>query len=222
VASYGNGICGEVKRTIQKSLKQIPRKRPRGQAWQTFLRTHAAEVWVCDCLQVSDLFFRPLVAFFLIAWRSGKVIQVHVTRSPTDPWVAHQLREATPYGQTPTELIRDTDRTCGHHCARVAATSDIKLLRTPSRTPRANAVGERFVGRVRRACLDHCLIFREKQLHRLLKAYVVYVNQARPQQGLGQRIADPLVPFAPLPNEPSKGMAVPVLGRLHDDFRRAV
>ena len=119
-------------------------------------------------------------------------------------------------------LATSTDRKFGHHLARVAATSDIKMLRTPSRTPRANAVCERFVGRVRRACLDHCLIFREKQLHRLLKAYVVYVNQARPQQGLGQRIADPLVPFAPLPNEPSKGMAVPVLGRLHDDFRRAV
>ena len=50
---------------------------------------------------VSDLFFRPLFAFFLIELKSRKVIQVGVTRSPTDAWVAEPLREATPYGQTP-------------------------------------------------------------------------------------------------------------------------
>jgi putative transposase len=127
------------KRTIQKYLKMIPRKRPRGQAWKTFLRNHAAEVWACDFLQVTDLFFRPLFAFFIIELRSRKVIHVNVTRSPTDPRVAQQLREATPYGQTPTYLIRDNDRKFGQHFARVAATSGIKMLRTPYRTPRANA-----------------------------------------------------------------------------------
>ncbi|MFL5661947.1 MAG: integrase core domain-containing protein [Ktedonobacteraceae bacterium] len=41
---------------------------------------------------------------------------------------------------------------------------------------------------MRRECLDHFLIFQEKQLHRLLNAYAMYFNQARPHQGLGQRI----------------------------------
>ena len=93
-----------------------------------------ALVWACDFLQVTDLFFRPLFAFFIIELKSRKVIHVNVTRSPTDPWVAQQLREATPYGQTPTYLIRDTDRKFGQHVARVAATSGIKALRTPYRT----------------------------------------------------------------------------------------
>jgi putative transposase len=106
-------------------MKEVPRKRP-------------AEVWACDFLQVTDLFFRPLFAFFIIELQSRKVIHVNVTRSPTDLWVAHQLREATPYGQIPTYLIRDTDRTCGQTCAHVAETSGIKMLRTPYRTPRAN------------------------------------------------------------------------------------
>jgi hypothetical protein len=61
-----------------------------------FLRTHADQIWACDFLQVSDLFFRPLFAFFLIELRSRKVIHVGVTSSPSDPWVAQQLREATP------------------------------------------------------------------------------------------------------------------------------
>ncbi len=146
---------------------------------------------------------------------------MNVTRAPTDPWVAQQLREATPYGQAPKYLIRDTDRKFGQDFARVAATSGIKVLRTPYRTPRANAVCERFLLSVRRECLGHFLIFREKQLHRLLKAYVVYFNQTRPHQGLEQRIPDPLLPFAPLPNEPSRVIAVPVWGGLHHDYHRA-
>ena len=89
------------KRTIQKYMKQVPRKRLGGQTWKTFLRTQAAGVWACDLLQVTDLFFRPLFAFFIVELKSRKVIHVNVTRSPTDLWVAQQLREATPYGQTP-------------------------------------------------------------------------------------------------------------------------
>jgi putative transposase len=76
------------KRTIQKYMRHSRSKRPSGQNWRTFLRNHAAEVWACDFLQVTDLFFRPLFAFFIIELQSRKVIHVHVTRSPTDPWVA--------------------------------------------------------------------------------------------------------------------------------------
>jgi len=85
-------------------------------------------------LQVTDLFFRPLFAFFIIELPSRKVIHVNVTRSPTDPWVAQQLREATPYGEGPRYLIRDNDRKFGLDVARVASTSGIKVLRTPYRT----------------------------------------------------------------------------------------
>src|SRR5260221_12903295 len=185
------------KRTIQKYLKHVRPKRSLGQTWRTFLRTHAAEVWACDFLQVTDLFFRPFFAFLIIELKSRKVIHVNVTRSPTDLWVAQQLREATPYGQTPKYLIRDNVREFGPIFARVAATSGIKMLRTPYRTPQANAVCERFLGSVRRECLDHFLIFHEKQLHRLLKAYAMYFNQARPHQGLEQRIPDPPALSAP-------------------------
>ena len=90
-------------------------------------------------LQVTDLFFRPRFAFFLIELKTRRVIHVGVTRSPTDAWVAQQLREATPYGQAPKYLIRDNDSTFGPSFARVATTSGIKLLKTPVHAPRANA-----------------------------------------------------------------------------------
>ncbi len=83
-----------------------------------------------------------------------------MTRSPTDAWTAQQLREATPYGQTPKYLIRDHDRKFGACFARVANTSGIKMLITPSHTPRANAVCERFLGSVRREVSITCSSFR--------------------------------------------------------------
>jgi putative transposase len=209
------------KRTIQKDMKHIRPKRTRGQSWKTFLRNHAAEVWACDFLQVTDLFFRPLFAFFFVELKSRKVIHMNVTRTPTDSWVAQQLREATPYGEGPKYLIRDNDCKFGPSFARVATTSGIKVLRTPYRTPRANAVCERFLLSVRRECLDHFLIFQEKQLYRLLMACVAYFNQARPHQGLRQRIPEPLVLSAPLSLQPNQVIAVQVLGGLHHNYQRA-
>ena len=81
-----------------------------------------------------------------------------VTRHPTDAWVAQQLREATPFGQSPTYLIRDNDSTFGPAFAWVAKDSGITILRTAYRAPRMNAICERFPGSVRRECLDHVLI----------------------------------------------------------------
>jgi transposase InsO family protein len=208
------------KRTIQKYMRQ-PRARPSSQTWSTFLHNHASEIWACDFLPVTDLFFRSLFAFFLIELKTRKVIHFGVTRHPTDAWVAQQLREATPYGQAPRFLICDHDSKFGPLFARVAEGTGIKLLRTPINAPRANAYCERFLGSVRRECLDHLLILHEQQLHRILQAYRAYFNRARPHQGLHQQI--PESPASALPTGARDGpiLAVPVLGGLHHDYRWA-
>jgi hypothetical protein len=54
------------KRTIQKYMRPVRTHQPGGQKWATFLRNHAADIWACDFLQITDLFFRPLFAFFII------------------------------------------------------------------------------------------------------------------------------------------------------------
>jgi transposase InsO family protein len=128
-----------------------------------FLHTHAQQIWACDFLPVTDLFFRSLFAFFIIELHSRKVIHVGVTRSPTDAWTAQQLREATAFGVGPKYLIRDNDGKFGMGFARVAKNSRIEILTTPYHAPRANAICERFLGSVRRECLDHLLILHERQ-----------------------------------------------------------
>jgi transposase InsO family protein len=214
----GIRVC---KRTIQKYMRTVRTYQPRGQKWATFVRNHAAQIWSCDFLQVSDLFFRPLFAFFLIELKSRKVIHVGVTRSPTDDWVAQQLREATPYGQAPKYLICDHDSKYGSCFRRVARTSGIKLLKTPVHAPRANAICERFLRSVRQECLDHLLIYQEKQLQRVLNAYVDYFNCARPHQGIGQQIPEPCRSAHSSHQTGDKVIARPIMGGLHHDYRRA-
>jgi transposase InsO family protein len=208
------------KRTIQKYMRK-PRARPSSQTWSTFLYNHAQEIWACDFLPVTDLFFRSLFAFFIIELQSRKVLHVAVTRHPTDAWVSQQLREATPYGQAPRFLIHDNDSKFGMLFDRVAKGTGIELLRTSFRAPRANAYCERFLGSVRRECLDHLLILHEQQLIRVLQAYAAYFNSVRPHQGLQQQIPD--LHTATLPANVRDGpiRAVPVLGGLHHDYRRA-
>ncbi len=209
------------KRTIQKYMKQVRTTQPRGQNWRIFLRNHAKEIWACDFLPVTDLFFRSLFAFFIIELQSRRVIHVGVTRYPTDAWTAQQLREATAWGQRPKYLLRDNDSKFGVGFTRVAHTSRIEILKTPYRAPRANAICERFLGSVRRECLDHLLIFNEKQLQRVLNAYIQYFNQARPHQGIKQQIPEPnVVPIQP-DYEDGKVLSFPVLGGLHHDYRRS-
>jgi len=213
----GLRVC---KRTIQKYMRTVRTQQPRGQTWSTFLRNHAAQVWACDFLQITDLFFRPLFAFFLIELQSRKVIHVGVTRSPSDAWVAQQLREATPYGQTPKYLLRDNDTKFGASFTRVAATSHIEILRTPHHAPRANAICERFMRSVRQECLDHLLILHERQLQRILNAYVAYFNQARSHQGIQQQIPDSFGSSRATAQEGTKVVAIPILAGLHHEYRR--
>jgi putative transposase len=214
----GIRVC---KRTIQKYMRQVRTTRPRGQTWSMFLQTHAQQIWACDFLPVTDLFFHSLFAFFIIELHSRKVIHVGVTRSPTDAWTAQQLREATAYGVGPKYLIRDNDGKFGVTFDRVAKTSHIEMLKTPYSAPRANAICERFLGSVRRECLDHLFILHEKQLQRVLNAYVMYFNRARQDLGIKQHIPEP--PTKPLPPDPTGGkiLSFPVLGGLHHDYRRS-
>ena len=209
------------KRTVQTYLPRQRTPRSPGQSWATFLRNHAGEIWACDFLPVTDLLFRTVYAFFVIELGSRRVVHVGVTRHPTDAWVAQQLREAMPFGQRPRYLIRDNDSKFGREFARVATASGIAVPPTAYRAPRQNATCERFLGSVRRECLDHVLVLGEAHLRRVLREYVAYFHGARPHQGLQQRIPDGTDESAVQRETGGTIRAIPVLGGLHHIYQLA-
>jgi putative transposase len=203
----------------KRSLKGARPSAPHGgQRWPTFLRNHT--VWACDFLQTYDIWFRPIFAFVIVDVNTRRVVHVAVTRAPTQPWAAQQLRNATPFGQGPQVIIRDRDDRFGADFDRVAKGAGTRVVRTAVQAPLMNSVFERFLGSVRRECLDHLVILSERHLHHVLAEYTLsYFNAARPHQGIGQRI--------PVPGEcvPARFAgpvtALPVLGGLHHDYRAA-
>jgi transposase InsO family protein len=172
------------------------RKRNSGQNWATFLKHHAADIWACDFTTVHTLFFKPIYILVFMELQSRKIVhtacterlEVAVTRNPTDEWTAQQLKEATPWDNRPKYLTRDNDNKFGNKFSAVAEATHIKELKTPFQAPKANGICERFVGSLRRECLDFCLILHSYQLRRIVNTYVAYYNQSRPHQGIEQHI----------------------------------
>ena len=94
-------------------------------------------------------------------------------------------------------LIRDRDAKFTAAFDAVFAGADIRIIRTPVRAPRANAIAERFIGTLRRECLDHLLITGPCHLAAVLSEYVEHYNTHRPHRSLDQQ---PPADRTPLPS----------------------
>ena len=206
------------KRTIQKHMAKI--RRYSSQTWDTFLKNHASNIWACDFTVVHDLLFRPLYIFVIIDLQTRRIVHAAITRYPTDQWTAQQLRQATPWETRPRFLIRDRDKKFGQHFAAVA--HSIKILKTPVQAPKANSFCERFIGSLKRECLDHMLILHRRQLHRIVQAYIEYYNNYRPHQGIEQQIPNHFGEHTPWPTSHPGGSitSTPILGGLHHSYTR--
>jgi transposase InsO family protein len=206
------------KRTIQRYIAKEKKSGSSSQNWATFLKNQANGIWACDFTVVTDWLFRSWYVFIVLELKTRRIIHTGVTKYPTDEWTAQQLREATPWGKGPKYLIRDRDKKYATHFSAVAGS--IKEVKTPYRTPQANGVCERFMGSLRRECLDHILIHDDRHLERVTKEYTGYFNEERPHQGIAQRIPDQ---YDLTRSKPTRGQVTSkaILGGLHHSYSRA-
>jgi transposase InsO family protein len=177
---------------------------------------HAHHVWAADLLAVQTLTFKTLYVLVFIAHGRCELVHVNVTANPTAAWVWRQLIEATPWGSKPRHLLRDHDAVYGHDFRQRARRIGIDAIATPVASPRANAVIERFIGTLRRECLDHLIILDEQHLWSVLTEFVGCYNLERPHRIL--RLETPL----PV-SRPAEGIvrSRSVLGGLHHVYERA-
>jgi putative transposase len=83
----------------------------------------------------------------------------------------------------------------------------IRIIRTPVQAPNANAHVERWVGTVRRECLDRLLIAGRRHLEHVLRVYVRHYNRARPHRGLDLQPPDPPTAVAAARGDPVAALA---------------
>jgi hypothetical protein len=151
------------------------------------------------------------------------------TANPDTAWVTQQARNlAREWHGTKAQaqvgfLVCDRDSKFPRAFDEVFRSEAVRILRTPVRTPRANAYAERWVRTVRTECLDLLLIWNRAHLERVLRIYVRHYNHHRPHRGLG------LVPPARPHQLPPTASAVPaevdrrdlLSGLLHEYYQAA-
>jgi transposase InsO family protein len=184
--------------TVAKILRQagVSPAGARAQlSWRDFLRAHADSIIACDFFTVETLWLGRLYVLFFLELGSRRVHLAGCTRNPDGRWTTQQARQlawSLSERATPARfLIHDRDSKFSRAFDDVFQSEGVEIIRTPFRAPQANAYAERWVGTVRRDCLDWLLISSRKQLQRVLRAYVDHYNTHRPHRSLGLRPPTP-------------------------------
>jgi putative transposase len=184
-------------RTVRKYMPShcvgSPGKRRRSQRWSTFIRNQARGIVAWDfCVAVTST-FRILYVFVMIEYTSRRLLHVGVTVHPTAAWTLQQFREAIPVDHSYRFLIHDRDSIFSKQVDQGVRNMGLRVLKTPVRTPVANAICERVIGTMRRECLDFVIPLNERHLYSILKEWVMHYNEGRPHMSLGPGIPQPRV-----------------------------
>ena len=191
LASMGISIAPSSVWAILKRRGIDPAPRRSGPTWAEFLQAQAKGLIACDFFSVDTVLLRRLYVLFFIDHDTRRVHLAGITASPVAGWVTQQTRnlcsDLTERATLAKFLIRDRDTKFTSSFDAVFAAEGIRIIKTPIRAPRANAIAERFVGTIRRECLDRFLILGRRHLEAVLAEYVDHYNGHRPHRCLDQR-----------------------------------
>ncbi len=189
--SLGISVSATSVRTILVRHRLPPAPQRDELSWRNFLRQQAATTLACDFFTVETAWLKRIYVLFFISLESRRIEFVACTPNPTGPWVAQQARNLLmtldDREQPLRFLIHDRDTKFTGGCDHVLQSQGIAVIRTPVQAPNANAHAERWVGSVRRECLDRLLIFSRRQLEHVLRVYARHYNQHRPHRALALR-----------------------------------
>ncbi len=162
---------------------------------------------------------RLLYVFVAIEIGSCRIVHCNGTEHPTSEWTTQQFREFLAFDHPYRFVIHDRDAIFAPSVDRTLKGFGIHVLKTPARTPTANAFCERLVGTLRRECLDFMIPINERT-----SSLMIHYNRGRPHSALGPGIPEP-----PQASVPASGhrhrlptghrvKSASVLGGLHHEY----
>src|SRR5690242_16989958 len=191
LVGLGHTVAASTVWTILKNAGLDPAPRRSGPTWRQFLAAQAHTILAIDFAHVDTVLLRRLYILLVIEHDRRRVHLAGITAHPTGDWVTQQARNLLmDLGERADRfqfLIRDRDSKFTATFDAVFAGADIRIIRAPVRAPRANAIAERFIGTLRRECLDHLLITGPRHLTLVLQEYIEHYNTHRPHRSLHQQ-----------------------------------
>jgi transposase InsO family protein len=179
---------------LREGLGPTPRRG--GPSWSEFLRSQAEGILACDFFTVETAFLKTLYVLFFIEVGTRRLHITGATRNPDGAFVTQQARnlcfELDGRDEPVRFLIRDRDSKFSGAFDEVLRTEGIRTIRTPIRSPKANAFAERIVRTIRAELLDWTLILGRRHLDRVLASYACHYNCERPHRGIELRVPERL------------------------------
>ena len=184
LVGLGPPIAAAMVWKVLKAAGIDPAPRRSGPTWRQFLAAQAQAILAVDFAHVDTIFLRRLYVLVVIEHDRRRVHLAGITAHPTGAWVTQQARnllmDLADRADQFRFLIRDRDSKFTTAFDAVFTGADIRTIRTPVQAPRANAIAERFIGTLRRECLDHMLITGRRHLAVVLHEYLEHYNTHRP------------------------------------------
>ena len=177
------------RRRIQHTAGIAPAPGRSSGTWPDFVRSPAAVA--CDFATTDTVTLRRYYLLFFIDLPTRQVFLGGITTNPTGAWTTQAARNLTlrhpDLLADAGALVRDRGSQFVAAFDEIFATEGLRILKTPIRTPVANAFAERWIGTLRRELLDRTLIWNQRQLHRLVTDYLDHYNTHRPHRALRQQ-----------------------------------
>jgi putative transposase len=175
-----------------------PAPRRTGPAWSQFLRSRAEAILACDLFSAGLPGGTQACVLAVIGHAARRIRILGVTLHPTGEWATQQARnlimDLGEQAHRVKFMIRDRGPNFTATFGAVLADAGIRTVLCNVRTPRMNAIAERWIGGCRRGLLDRTLIWNQAHLRRVLRAYETHHNQHRPHRSLHGA-----APLKPLP-----------------------
>jgi transposase InsO family protein len=175
-----------------------PAPRRTGPTWPQFLRSQAEAILACDFFTVGLLDGTLVYVLAVIEHASIRIRILGVTLHPTGEWTAQQARNLIMdlgcQAHRVKFMIRDRGSNYTAAFNAVLTDAGIRTVLCSIRTPRMNAIAERWIGGCHRELLDRTLVWNQTHLRRILRQYETHHNGHRPHRSLNAA-----APLKPLP-----------------------
>jgi transposase len=222
LAGLGVKVAASTVWEILKNAGIDPAPRRTRPGWSQFLRSQAEAILACDFFTADLLDGTQAYVLAVIEHASRRIRILGVTLHPTGEWTAQQARNLMmDLGESAHRvkfMIRDRGSNYTAAFDAVLADAGIRTVLCNIRTPRMNAIAERWIGGCRRELLDRTLIWNQAHLRRILRQYETHHNQHRPHRSLDSAAPLKLLP-EPVQLEQHRVRRHPRVGGMVNEYR---